>query len=948
MWRVHTSLLVILAIGVSPLPASQQQKSKVLSHCPSFTAATLSRENKVPLPAKQNIPVLKVSAKSANGGIKLDSVIEVSADITTNQIWTAGNIYHITADISVQALLVIEPGTTVEFAYDTAMFVADGGVLISCGTPDNPIIYTSDSATPDFGDYYCPIYIEETASRSTKVTYSYIEYAYVGIFVINNRLDSPIENNYFCYNSYGIAEAGTALTDIQNNLLYYSDNAGIDVSMASGTGQGNANSSILIANNTCDSYQIVGIIVRGVANPDEAGQPVLSNNVVSQSYYYGIALVNGYMYYTLSNTGYYGNPYNTYDAYDETNPVIETTMPYVTGTGVMPYFYLSPNSTFVNASDEYIEQTQLIGKTTDIDGFPDSNKADLGFHYPNWHFSNAGSSSLTADFDNSYIVDFNDLSEFVDYWLYDYNDNYNCWSWDFDDSGVIDLVDFEVIANYWLTHFDFVDFADFANYWRRDVDYRFQDRRFDFNGDGFVDFKDFVMFTNQWRQTTDNHTPPIAVTFSGDPNNLTGKIDFGISGRSPQITKGFIYVDGELKGYTKYSDDPEMANEFSSIDTQKTGNGRHNIKAVTIDSNGLIILSQTISVDTNNVVYNITQTNDFNQGEDYHIYAMSNSTSNLRVRVLTWDGTDVWTSSISSGGLNVAVPSSILTGPIYKIVIEMEGGALLLAPSLPFYDIQKEIGKYDMTLEEIWSVMISNIFPINDHYKVAIFLPNGLFKYTQTPTADCRIRAVMQLTYWCTLKNMKYIILYKGNCTWQNFVTVLSKSSVSYVYMVAHGSNRAEPSDPNSVHRLFFVVSGPSDDINVTERVYSYKGGLPGNLDTDPSVHSMEELGLGQSTQIRCVYMTVCYQGESDEMARQWIKWDPVPLDQLFCGWNGCVEGYNLDWQDWDYQFWCRWGSGDVLASDVINSLFTIHGYIWYHFAPIGWTQMLFTPQGNY
>ena len=287
----------------------------------------------------------------------LDGVVEVSSDITTNQIWTAGNAYHITADISIQALLVIEPGTTVEFAYDTSMSVNNGGVLISCGAPDNPIIYTSDSATPDFGDYYCPIYIEETASHSTKVTYSYIEYAYVGIFVINNRLDSPIENNYFYYNSYGIVEAGTALTDIQNNLLYYSDSAGMDVNLASDTGQGDADSSILIANNTCDYYQSVGILVRGVANSDEAGHVALSNNIVSQSYYYGMALVNGYMYYTLANTGYYDNATNTYDTYDETNPVVETTMPYVTGTGTMPFYYLRSNSAFVNASDEYIEQT---------------------------------------------------------------------------------------------------------------------------------------------------------------------------------------------------------------------------------------------------------------------------------------------------------------------------------------------------------------------------------------------------------------------------------------------------------------------------------------------------------------------------------------------------------------------------------------------------------------
>jgi hypothetical protein len=366
------------------------------------------------------------------GGFSVDSgqsIVEIYDDITINQIWTANNIYHINVPINVQALLVIEPGTQIIFGndggyYDCAIYVNSGGTLISVGTPDNPIIYTSDSASPDFSDYYYSIYIEETASSSTKVTYSYFKYAYAGILIDNNRLDSPIENNYFYYNTYGIIEVGTALTDIQNNLLYYSDQAAIDVNMASDTGQGSADTSILIANNTCDSYQSFGIIVRGVANSSDAGYDTLLNNIVSRSYYYGLALVNGYMFYTLTNTGYYGNPSggNTYDTYIETRPVIETTMPYLTGAGTIPYFYLKPNSSFVNESDQYIKQTHLIGKTTDVNGIPDTNKVNLGFHYPNWDFSNAGDvNGLTMDLNHDLIVNFKDLAILKSGWRTTYN-----------------------------------------------------------------------------------------------------------------------------------------------------------------------------------------------------------------------------------------------------------------------------------------------------------------------------------------------------------------------------------------------------------------------------------------------------------------------------------------------------------------------------------------------
>ena len=334
MWKEHTASLVILALLTSSLFASQGQQSRSPINCPKYSVVssvkTSPPKSKAPVFKKQNTQARLASTTKTNGTIKLDSIIEVSSDITTNQIWTAGNTYHVANDISVQALLVIEPGTTVMFASGTTMAVDNGGALISAGTPDNPIVYTSDSATPDYGDYNCPIYIRETASASTKVTYSYIEYANIGISTLNKRLDCPIENNYLYSNVFGIVGSGIDLTDIQNNLIVGTYYYGIEVFLTSDSGLADSSSNILIQNNTCDYYQDVGIIVFGVENPDQAGQVNLVNNIVSGAYQYGLVLANGYMYYTLANTGYYGNAANTYDTYtNETNPVVESTMPYV-------------------------------------------------------------------------------------------------------------------------------------------------------------------------------------------------------------------------------------------------------------------------------------------------------------------------------------------------------------------------------------------------------------------------------------------------------------------------------------------------------------------------------------------------------------------------------------------------------------------------------------------
>ncbi len=254
---------------------------------------------------KDRVTQFKSFAGSAtNSGMMMgmDSVIEINSDITSNTIWTADNAYHIIEDINVNALLVIEPDTIIGFAADKSLSVNNGGTLISAGEPNKPIIYTSDSNTPGFADYYCPIYIEETASVSTKVTYSCIEYAYVGIIVLNNRLEHKIENNMLFNNVYGIVEQGIEHTDICNNLIFQSYYSGIEVFLESMSGQADANSHILIENNTCDYYQDYGITIHGVPDANDAGLVVLSNNIVSESLLYGLNLVDGYMYASVLHT----------------------------------------------------------------------------------------------------------------------------------------------------------------------------------------------------------------------------------------------------------------------------------------------------------------------------------------------------------------------------------------------------------------------------------------------------------------------------------------------------------------------------------------------------------------------------------------------------------------------------------------------------------------------
>jgi len=398
--------------------------------------------------------ILLTAEQSENGELQLNeldsdpTVIYVSSDITTNQIWTADNIYYVTTNVQVQALLVIEPDTTVVFDYYGALIVNNGGTLLSVGRPDQPIIYTA--ADPyGWGDYEYAIYVQETASPATKIVYSYIECAFIAIRTDNIRLDNPIENNILFYNNCGILEYGTQHTDIINNLIafgfnwnYYS--YAIKVYMESQTG-GDAESVVLIQNNTCDDFDY-GVTIHGTDIQADAGTVLLKNNIVSGSYEVGLNLVDDYMLAIVANNGYYNNAANKNWVFDEYDPVQATTLPYMAGTLWYEGYHLSQTSPFVNAGAEYIEQTRLIGMTTDTADQPDSGMVDLGYHYPNWNYANAGTGLAASDFNEDGIADTADLLALLSQWLENVTPGA---TGDLHEDGQINLADFTLFAENW-------------------------------------------------------------------------------------------------------------------------------------------------------------------------------------------------------------------------------------------------------------------------------------------------------------------------------------------------------------------------------------------------------------------------------------------------------------------------------------------------------------------
>jgi hypothetical protein len=91
----------------------------------------------------------------------------------------ADSPYTVTGVVNIQAKLTILPGVEVRFLSNAGFQVNNNGQLEAIGSPADPIIFTSDSATPARGDWN-GITFEATSLTGT-IQYAVIEYGKIGV-----------------------------------------------------------------------------------------------------------------------------------------------------------------------------------------------------------------------------------------------------------------------------------------------------------------------------------------------------------------------------------------------------------------------------------------------------------------------------------------------------------------------------------------------------------------------------------------------------------------------------------------------------------------------------------------------------------------------------------------------------------------------------------------------
>lgn len=854
--------------------------------------------------------------------------IEIPADsvINVNTIWSQD--VHLNGKVYVEnAVLIIMPGVSVWNSYYGGIIVRNNGVIKAKGTPDNWITFISD-AQSYHNDYEFAIKIEEGCSLS-EISYCYIVCAAKGIWIQNTRLENSIEDVEieWCYD--GIVENGTALTDIINCQIINSYDDGIEISLADVGGVGNSATEISIKNNTINGSfyygygqyygQDYGITIWGVANPDDAGKVVFANNLIVGSYQCAVNQVEGYMEaYRICN-GYYNNYLveNPDNPYDDISPQILTEDPFVNGYTQQP-FYLIQNCNLIDAGCDYIDATSLVGKTTSVDGI-DSNVTDIGYHYTNWDFANAGGSILKADFDSSYSVDVNDISGLADMWLYDYDENYQIWFWDLDDNAKVDISDVGIFAEYWLTYVNFLDFAEFAKYWQQNVDYKFRDTKYDLNKDGFVNLLDFSLLAAEWQKSCEPIPTNITPEFDKEPNNLSRYVEVSINVSDPNIYRAFLLVDG--KRYGEFDDlfESEVPSSVG-IDTSCFSNGEHEIKIVVMHDRDMIC-SEPVKVIFNNELHDVISNRGFRPGKDYYFYGMGlgNYTIEIYDNVNENIVYPVYPESGSfQDNINVHVPASVFVEQYgtYELTIKKEVQAGMM----------QEMQTQASSTEDIVKSVIARTFHKED------FPPNCNTKIV----ISCGSRDVEKAKSKCIIgvitaavrKGMNPVYLDPEDCSWENLeYCLLNLNNTNKWYHASHGS-----------HNL--VGQPPRQCISIKDgKVFSYlKRNLVDTKDYQElsgyyeNNHSLADLYFHQTRKLNWVQFNCCYSGRTIEFPEA-LGIVPenggVPIgDSIFIGWKNSALMHDIigNYNNYEEILWEQLGYGETLQSAFDYATSSIQG----------------------
>jgi hypothetical protein len=528
----------------------------------------------------------------------------------------------------------------------------------------------------------------------------------------------------------------------------------------------------------------------------------------------------------------------------------------------------------IDAGGDYIDELRnLIGKTTDWEGTPDNNVADIGFHYFNWYYVNAGDSNgLSADLNQDGIVNFK-------------------------------------------------DFAILADYWQQSTT-----AEADLDGSGFVDYLDLVLFAKEWLTETGVYVEGYSFEThqAVDFNNASG--DFSIGPRDiPSYTdKVFIYVDDEQ--VSRWEREIDEWNDF--LESNKFINGQHTIRLVSVNQDGSVKNYPPTSIYFNNLLYKVSDDDkQYYPDRNYH-YSGYYDGGNLLDATLTglYDNV-IWSNTYCGSYIDVNIPGPAfgeekicnlsINETLGGMMEAMQEGGIAMASS----SSGSEGGqlKKDFKWEDCGNP------------KMVILAPHDEIAASRAPAIKACMEACDACNVpWCYLEG------HEVNSTNLFRLLPPIGSNVKYIYYAGHADCNVVSEDKKTSVRRTCIGCwryDPDAWLFKWEKIHAFSKSEPETPlpdDWDYRGFNLWTTGMHESNKKKIIFIDGCnsalhYFGRNNDMAEAFGMFSLAgqgTKDQIYIGWKAPVAQAQSIWDKIADDttagiklFWERMGAGDNVGA---------------------------------